>query len=272
MRRIVFLRHGESVWDLEDRLAGWTDIDLSPKGRSDALAAGNQLREAGFNFDFAFTSVLKRAVRSLWTVLEELDQMFVPIDMSWRLNQRHYGAAQGKQKAEVIAEYGEEQLRRWGRRFDERPPAVNFDDPRFPGHDPKYRRLRRPQLPLTESLRDTFNRCVPHWHSHILPRINSGEDVLVVAHGNTLRVLLKLLDRISEEQVGLLLIPRGVPLVYELDGRSQPVSRVFLGNSEPARQAQAALELATAQPAGLEGLNYEAPAAAGLAVGFGSRV
>jgi 2,3-bisphosphoglycerate-dependent phosphoglycerate mutase len=270
MRRIVFLRHGESVWDLEDRLTGWTDVDLSEKGRSDAVAAGQRLLEAGFNFDFAFTSVLKRAVRSLWTVLEELDQMYVPIDMCWRLNQRHYGALQGKRRAELIDEYGEEQFSRWGRSFDERPPALNFNDPRYPGQDPKYRRLRRPQLPLTESLRDTFDRCVPHWQSHILPRLNCSQEVLVVAHGNTLRVLLKQIDRISDEQIGLLLIPRGVPLVYELDERSHTVSRVFLGNSEAARQAQAALELATVQLGFAEVPRDEPPAA--LATGFGSRV
>ena len=270
MRRIVFLRHGESVWDLEDRLTGWTDIDLSPKGRSDAVAAGRKLRETGFDFDFAFTSVLKRAIRSLWTVLDELDQMSVPIDLCWRLNQRHFGALQGRHRAEVIAEYGEEQLSRWGKSFNERPPTLSFSDPRYPGHDSKYRRIRRPQLPLTESLRDTFDRCVPHWHSHILPRLKASHAVLVMAHGNTLHLLLKLLDRISEEQVGLLLIPPGVPLVYELDERSQPVSRVFLGSSEPARQAQAFLDLATAQLAGVESAHDETPAV--LMAGFGSRV
>jgi 2,3-bisphosphoglycerate-dependent phosphoglycerate mutase len=269
MRRIVFLRHGESVWDLEDRLTGWTDVDLSPKGRSDAVAAGRQMREAGFNFDFAFTSVLKRAIRSLWTVLDELDQMSVPIDMCWRLNQRHYGALQGKQRAELIAEYGDEQFSRWGRSFAERPPALNLNDPRYPGFDPKYRRLRRPQLPLAESLRDTLERSVPYWHSHILARLNCSHEVLVVAHGNTLRVLLKQLDRISEEQVGLLLIPRGVPLIYELDERSQPVNRFFLGNSDAARQAQGALDLATVQPAMAE-TKDELPVA--LLAGFGSRL
>jgi 2,3-bisphosphoglycerate-dependent phosphoglycerate mutase len=237
MHKVVLLRHGESTWNRENRFTGWTDVDLSDAGREEARRAGQLLKQEGFVFDVAYTSVLKRAIRTLWIVLDEIDQMWVPVYRSWRLNERHYGALQGLNKAETAARHGEAQTQLWRRSYDVPPPPLTPDDPRFPGRDPRYAKLTAQELPLTECLKDTVNRFLPYWHETIAPAVLRGERVLVTAHGNSLRALVKYLDGISDQAIVGLNIPTGIPLVYELDGSLRPISSSYLGDPEAARKA-----------------------------------
>ncbi|NLT24102.1 MAG: 2,3-diphosphoglycerate-dependent phosphoglycerate mutase [Syntrophorhabdus sp.] len=228
MTRIVLLRHGESQWNLENRFTGWTDIDLSEKGVEEARQAGRSLREAGFVFDVAFTSVLKRAIRTLWIVLEELDRMWIPQRKSWRLNERHYGALQGLNKAETAVEYGEEQVRLWRRSYDVPPPPLERRDKRFCGNDPRYDALAPEELPVSESLKDTATRVIPYWEGTIVPVLARGARIIVSAHGNSLRSLVKHLDNIPDEDVPALEIPTGKPLVYEFSQDLKPTKHYYL--------------------------------------------
>lgn len=237
MHRLVLLRHGESVWNRENRFTGWTDVDLSDQGREEALAAGRLLKEEGFDFDVAFTSVLKRAIRTLWITLDALDRMWIPVVRNWRLNERHYGALQGLNKSETAAAHGEAQVKIWRRSYDIPPPALTVDDPRHPSHDPRYARLAPGDLPCTEALKDTVARFLPCWHDQIAPAIREGQRVLIVAHGNSLRALVKYLDGISDEEIVGLNIPTGIPLLYELDADLRPTAHRYLGDPEAARRA-----------------------------------
>jgi 2,3-bisphosphoglycerate-dependent phosphoglycerate mutase len=236
MYKIVLLRHGESLWNKENRFTGWTDVDLTDGGIQEAHSAGKILKDSGYHFDIAFTSVLKRAIRTLWIVLDEMDLMWIPVQNSWRLNERHYGALQGLNKAETAQKYGDEQVTLWRRSADVRPPALDKDDPRYPGHDPRYANLKASELPLTENLIDTINRVIPYWNSTIAPTIRSGKKIIVVAHGNSLRGLVKYLDNLSNEEVIALNIPTGIPLVYELDDNLKPIKHYYLGNQEEIEQ------------------------------------
>jgi len=244
MTKLVLLRHGESTWNKENRFTGWTDVDLSEKGRQEALEGGCALKEEGYVFDLAYTSVLKRAIRTLWIVLEELDLMWIPVYRSWRLNERHYGALQGLNKAETAAKFGEDQVKVWRRSYDIQPPALTRDDPRFPGHDPRYRSLSPADLPLTECLKDTVERFLPFWHEAIAPAVRTDQKVLIAAHGNSLRALVKYLDDIPEADIVELNIPTGMPLVYELDDNLKPLQRYYLGDPE---KVKAAMEAVAAQ-------------------------
>jgi len=235
--KLVLLRHGESIWNLEDRFTGWTDIDLSTRGIAEAKEAGKALRENGYSFDVAFTSVLKRAIRTLWLVLDEMDLMWIPVHRSWRLNERHYGTLQGLNKAEMALKMGEEQVHMWRRGYDIRPPALEKADKRYPGNDPKYRELAESELPLTESLKDTIVRCVPYWHEVITPILKSGKHVIVSAHGNSLRALVKHLDKIGDDEIVNLNIPTGIPLVYELNERLKPLNHYYLGDADEVEKA-----------------------------------
>jgi 2,3-bisphosphoglycerate-dependent phosphoglycerate mutase len=241
MKKLVLIRHGESVWNKENRFTGWTDVDLSEKGLREAREAGRLLKQEGFEFDIAYTSVLKRAIRTLWLVLDEMDLMWIPIVNSWRLNERHYGALQGLNKAEMAAKYGEDQVLIWRRSYDVRPPALDPADERYPGRDPRYRELTPEQLPLTECLKDTVERFLPLWHETIAPTVQSGKRVLIAAHGNSLRALVKYLDGISDEDIIGLNIPTGVPLVYELQDDLKPIRSYYLGDQEAIAAAQAAV-------------------------------
>jgi 2,3-bisphosphoglycerate-dependent phosphoglycerate mutase len=241
MTKIVLLRHGESVWNKENLFTGWTDVDLSEQGRGEARRAGELLKAEGFAFDVAFTSVLKRAIRTLWAVLDELDLMWIPVEHSWRLNERHYGALQGLNKAQTAAKYGDEQVLIWRRSYDIPPPALEESDPRFPGTDPRYRDLSGAELPRTECLKDTVARFLPYWHESIVPAIRAGKRVIIAAHGNSLRALVKYLDEISDEEIVGLNIPTGVPLVYELDDRLKPIRNYYLGDPEEVARAAAAV-------------------------------
>lgn len=241
MFKVVLLRHGESIWNMENRFTGWTDIDLSERGMAEAHRAGQILKAEGYTFDIAFTSVLKRAIRTLWIVLDEMDLMWIPVRNSWRLNERHYGALQGLNKAETAAKYGEEQVLLWRRSYDVRPPALTQDDPRWPGRDPRYKELDPADIPLTECLKDTVARFLPYWHDTLAPAIRSGKRVLVSAHGNSLRALVKYLDNISDEEIVELNIPTGVPLVYEFDADLKPIRHYYLGDPEEIRKAQEAV-------------------------------
>ncbi len=241
MHKVVLLRHGESTWNKENRFTGWTDVDLSDKGREEAAAAGKLLKQEGFAFDLAFTSVLKRAIRTLWIALDELDEMWIPIERSWRLNERHYGALQGLNKAETAQKHGEAQVKIWRRAYDIPPPPLAADDERHPSKDRRYRDLTPEQLPLTESLKDTVARFLPYWHDRIAPAISSGQRVLVAAHGNSLRALVKYLDGISDQDIVELNIPTGIPLVYELDAQLKPIRNYYLGDAEAAKAAAAAV-------------------------------
>ncbi|MCL5236830.1 MAG: 2,3-diphosphoglycerate-dependent phosphoglycerate mutase [Nitrospirae bacterium] len=232
MFRLVLLRHGESIWNKENRFTGWTDVDLSEKGREEAKRAGLLLKNNGYVFDAAYTSVLKRAIRTLWIVLDEMDMMWLPVHRSWRLNERHYGALQGLNKAETASRFGEEQVHIWRRSFDMPPPPLDKDDERYPGHDPRYKDLPENELPVTESLKDTIARFLPYWHEEIAPSVRSGKRVLVAAHGNSLRGLVKYLDRRSDEEIVKLNIPTGTPLVYELDDKLNPVRRFYLDDKD----------------------------------------
>src|SRR5919199_3787991 len=242
MHRLVLLRHGESTWNQENRFTGWTDVDLSDRGREEAKEAGRLLREGGYVFDVAFTSVLKRAIRTLWIALDTLDLMWIPVTKSWRLNERHYGALQGLNKAETAARHGEAQTKIWRRSYDIPPPPLEPDDPRHPSHDPRYLSLSSADLPSTESLKDTVGRFLPYWHQTIVPDLRSGKRILIAAHGNSLRALVKHLDAISDEDIVELNIPTGIPLVYELDDDLRPLRKYYLG--DPAAAAAAAARVA----------------------------
>ena len=226
--KLVLLRHGESIWNKEGRFTGWTDVDLSEKGIREAREAGRILREQGYYFDIAFTSVLKRAIRTLWIVLDEIDLMWIPVHNSWRLNERHYGALQGLYKAKMMEEVGEEQVQIWRRSYDVAPPALDKTDIRYSGNDPKYKKLNEKDIPLTESLKDTINRFLPYWRNTISPLIRSGKHVIIAAHGNSLRALIKYLDHINKEEIVKLNIPTGVPLVYEFDKDLKPLDKYYL--------------------------------------------
>ncbi|MBL7101794.1 MAG: 2,3-diphosphoglycerate-dependent phosphoglycerate mutase [Desulfobacteraceae bacterium] len=241
MHKVVLLRHGESVWNKENRFTGWTDVDLSEKGKQEAVDAGQILKKEGYTFDVAFTSVLKRAIRTLWIALDEMDLMWVPVYRDWRLNERHYGALQGLNKAETAERHGEAQVLVWRRSYDTRPPALEKDDPRYPGKDPRYRDLTQEELPLTECLKDTVERFLPYWKKTIDPEIRSGKRVVIAAHGNSLRALVKYLDDIPDDEIVGLNIPTGMPLIYELDHDLSPVERYYLGDPELVKKAMAAV-------------------------------
>jgi 2,3-bisphosphoglycerate-dependent phosphoglycerate mutase len=241
MHTVVLLRHGESDWNRENRFTGWTDVDLSEKGVAEAHEAARLLTDGGYRFDVAYTSVLKRAIRTLWIVLEDMDQMWIPVHRSWRLNERHYGALQGLNKAETAARHGEEQVKIWRRSYDTPPPALTPDDERYPGRDPRYANVPRDELPLTESLKDTVARFLPYWTETIVPVVRSSKRVLIAAHGNSLRALVKHLDEVSEEEIVGLNIPTGVPLVYELLPDMRPLRHYYLGDPEAVAAAQQAV-------------------------------
>lgn len=241
MKKLVLLRHGESRWNQENRFTGWTDVGLTEKGMGEAVDSGRALKQEGFEFDVAFTSVLSRAIKTLWLALEQLDRMWIPVHLSWRLNERHYGALQGLNKAETAERHGMEQVLLWRRSYDIRPPALTPDDPRFPGSDPRYAGLSRDELPLTECLKDTVARFLPYWHRTIAPAVAAGQRVIVAAHGNSLRALVKYLDGISDADILELNIPTGIPLVYELDDDLKPLRRYYLGDPDAAKKAAEAV-------------------------------
>ena len=241
MYKVVLLRHGESTWNKENRFTGWTDVDLSDKGRQEAAEAGRLLKEGGYTFDVAFTSVLKRAIRTLWITLDTLDLMWIPVVKNWRLNERHYGALQGLNKAETAAKHGEVQVKIWRRSYDIPPPELSANDERYSGRDPRYANMKREEIPLTESLKDTVARFLPYWHEAIAPEIKKGKRVLIAAHGNSLRALVKYLDKIPESEIVELNIPTGIPLVYELDDQLEPIRHYYLGDPEAAARAAAAV-------------------------------
>ena len=239
MPTLVLLRHGESEWNKENRFTGWVDVDLSEKGRGEAAAAGQLLKAHGFTFDRAFSSVLKRAIRTLWIVQDEMDLLWLPVERSWRLNERHYGALQGLDKAETAAKHGEAQVKVWRRSYDIPPPALTVDDPQYPGRDRRYASLSPRELPLTECLKDTVERFLPYWHESIAPAIRNGERVIIAAHGNSLRALVKYLDGISDKDIVELNIPTGMPLVYELDADLRKVSSRYLDEEAAKKAAEA---------------------------------
>jgi 2,3-bisphosphoglycerate-dependent phosphoglycerate mutase len=241
MYKVVLLRHGESIWNKENRFTGWTDVDLSEKGLAEAMKAGEVLRKEGFVFDIAFTSVLKRAIRTLWIALDGMDLMWIPVYNSWRLNERHYGALQGLNKAETAAKFGEEQVLIWRRSYDTPPPPLEKNDPRGPAKDPRYKDLKPAEIPLTECLKDTVARFLPYWHETIAPVVKSGKRVIIAAHGNSLRALVKYLDNVSDEEIVGLNIPTGIPLVYELDNDLKPVKHYYLGDPEEVKKAMEAV-------------------------------
>jgi 2,3-bisphosphoglycerate-dependent phosphoglycerate mutase len=241
MFKIVLLRHGESAWNKENRFTGWTDVDLSEKGIEEAHAAGKLLKAEGYRFDVAYTSVLKRAIRTLWITLDEMDLMWIPVHRSWRLNERHYGALQGLNKAETAAQFGDEQVLVWRRSYDVPPPPLTPDDPRFPGRDPRYAKLSKREVPLTECLKDTVDRFLPFWHKTIASEVKKGSSVIIAAHGNSLRALVKYLDNVSDEEIVGLNIPTGIPLVYELDPNLKPVKHYYLGDAEAVKKAAEAV-------------------------------
>ena len=238
VHKLVLLRHGESQWNRENRFTGWTDVDLSETGVAEARAAGRLLKSGGYAFDLAFTSVLKRAIRTLWIALDELDQMWLSEEKSWRLNERHYGALQGLNKAEMAAQYGEEQVLVWRRSYDTPPPALNADDPRSERRDPRYAGI---DVPLSECLKDPVERVVPYWQAAVAPAVRAGRRVLVAAHGNSLRALVKYLDGISDEAIAKENIPTGIPLVYELDADLKPLKRYYLGDAAEVAKRTAAV-------------------------------
>jgi 2,3-bisphosphoglycerate-dependent phosphoglycerate mutase len=239
MIKLVLLRHGESIWNKDNLFTGWADVDLSDNGKIEAVKAGQLLKSEGFSFDVAFASILRRAIRTLWITLDVLDLMWIPIELSWRLNERHYGALQGLNKAETAAKYGEEQVLIWRRSYDICPPALAESDPRHPGKDPRYRELSRSELPLSECLKDTVARFLPYWHQTIVPTIQSGKKTIITAHGNSLRALVKYLDDISDQDILTLNMPTGVPLVYELDDQLKPLRHYYLGDQEAIAKAVA---------------------------------
>jgi 2,3-bisphosphoglycerate-dependent phosphoglycerate mutase len=241
MYKLVLLRHGESTWNKENRFTGWTDVDLSEQGRIEAERAGEVLKGGGYTFDCAFTSVLKRAIRTLWIVMDEMDLMWIPVENSWRLNERHYGALQGLNKAETAAKFGDNQVKVWRRSYDIPPPELEATDERFPGNDPRYRSVAPDELPRTECLKDTVERMLPYWHQSIAPAVVQGKRVIVAAHGNSLRALVKYLDNVSEQEIVGLNIPTGIPLVYELDDALHPLKHYYLGDPEAIARAEQAV-------------------------------
>lgn len=241
MHKVVLLRHGESEWNRENKFTGWTDVPLSEKGLKEAQSAGKLLKENGFIFDKAYTSVLKRAIKTLWCVMEEMDLMWIPVNNSWKLNERHYGALQGLNKSETAAKYGDEQVKIWRRSYDTRPPLLEITDERYPGKDPRYAGLEDKELPKGECLADTVARTVPYWEDYIVPDIKAGKRLIITAHGNSLRALVKYLDNISEKDILELNIPTGVPLVYELDSSLRPLKHYYLGDEAAIAAAQAAV-------------------------------
>lgn len=241
MYKVVLLRHGQSAWNLENRFTGWTDVDITPQGAEEAHTSARLLKEGGYAFDVAYTSVLKRAIRTLWIVMDDMDLMWIPVIRHWRLNERHYGALQGLNKAETAQKFGEEQVMIWRRSYATPPPALTPDDPRHPGRDPRYAGLAPDELPLTESLKDTVARFVPYWENTIAPDVKTGRKVLIAAHGNSLRALVKYLDGVSEREIVGLNIPTGIPLVYELDAGLRPLRHYYLGDPEEVRKAAEAV-------------------------------
>jgi len=241
MKKLVLLRHGESTWNKENRFTGWTDVGLSEKGVQEAKTAGLLLKQNDFIFDVAYTSLLKRAIKTLWIVLEDVELMWIPVNLSWRLNERHYGALQGLNKAETAAKFGEQQVLLWRRSYDVRPPALDKSDNRYPGNDPRYKGLPEKYLPLTECLRDVVARFLPYWNETIAPAVKSGQNVIIVAHGNSLRALVMHLDHISDQQIVGLNIPTGIPLVYELDNNLRPLKHYYLGDEKTVNQAVQAI-------------------------------
>ncbi|MHA1458753.1 MAG: 2,3-diphosphoglycerate-dependent phosphoglycerate mutase [Promethearchaeota archaeon] len=237
MKKLVLLRHGESEWNKQNRFTGWTDVDLSDQGVIEAEEAGILLKKENYTFDIAYTSLLKRGIRTLWIVLDKLDLMWVPVFRSWRLNERHYGALQGLYKAKLAAELGEEQVLIWRRSYDTPPPAIKTSDPRYPGNEKRYKDIESKDLPLAECLKDTVERFLPYWHDTIAPTIKSGKNVLISAHGNSLRALVKYLDDVSEEEIVKLNIPTGIPLIYELDDDLKPIQHYYLGDPEAVKKA-----------------------------------
>ncbi len=241
MYKLVLVRHGESDWNKQNRFTGWTDVDLSDQGREEAKEGGQVLKREGFTFDVAYTSVLKRAIRTLWMVLDEMDLMWIPVHRSWRLNERHYGALQGLNKAETADKFGEAQVKIWRRSYDIPPPELSAEDPHYPGLDPRYAQLTKQELPLTECLKDTVARFLPLWHETIAPAVKDGRKVLIAAHGNSLRALIKYLDNVSEEAIVELNVPTGMPLVYELDAQLKPIRNYYLGDPEKVKAAMDAV-------------------------------
>lgn len=237
--KLVLCRHGQSDWNLKNLFTGWTDVDLTDKGRAEAVSAGKVLLDAGYTFDIAYTSVLRRAIRTLWIMLDEMDRMWIPVIRDWRLNERHYGALQGLNKAETAAKYGEEQVHIWRRSYDIPPPPLGLDDDRHPSHDLRYAGISN--LPATESLATTLDRVQPYWNEIIVPQLKAGKNVLIAAHGNSLRALVKMLDEISDEDITSFNIPTGIPLAYELDENLKPISRKFLGDPNAVAAATAAV-------------------------------
>ena len=237
MTNLVLLRHGESIWNKENRFTGWTDVDLSEKGVQEAKQAGKVLKKEGYSFDVAFTSVLKRAIRTLWIVQDEMNLMWLPVNISWRLNERHYGALQGLNKAEIAAKYGEEQVLKWRRSYNIRPPELEKTDERSPGNDLRYKDLDNKDIPLTECLKDTVKRFLPYWHEVIVPTIRSGKRVIISAHGNSIRALVKYVDDVSDVDIVGINIPTGIPLIYELDERLKPVKNYYLGDPDEIKRA-----------------------------------
>jgi 2,3-bisphosphoglycerate-dependent phosphoglycerate mutase len=243
--KLILVRHGQSTWNVENLFTGWTDVDLSVSGRAEAAQAGRELLAQGISVEVAFTSVLKRAIRTLWIMLDEMDRMWIPVERSWRLNERHYGALQGLNKAQTVAQHGEAQVKIWRRSYDIPPPPLSSDDPRHPRFDPRYAGVDPSELPATESLQDTLARVLPCWHARIAPELRTGRDVLVVAHGNSLRAMVKMLDRIPESEIVELNIPTGVPLLYELDGELQPRGSRYLGDPQAIAAAAEAVRRQT---------------------------
>jgi len=242
MKKVVLLRHGESTWNKENRFTGWTDVDLSEKGIEEAKKAGLVLKKEGYVFDLAYTSVLKRAIRTLWIALDGMDLMWIPVYRSWRLNERHYGALQGLNKSETAEKFGEDQVKIWRRSYDIQPPALEKTDPRYPGHDPRYKELDPKDVPTTECLKDTVGRFLPYWKETISPVVKSGKRVLIAAHGNSLRALVKYLDNISDNDIVSLNIPTGLPLIYELDDSTlKPLKSYYLGDPEEVKKAMEAV-------------------------------
>lgn len=241
MHKLVLVRHGQSTWNLENRFTGWTDVDLSPTGIEEANAAGRLLRDEGYTFDIAYTSVLKRAIRTLWIIMDNMDLMWIPVVRNWRLNERHYGALQGLNKAEMAARHSEEQVYVWRRSYDVPPPPLDYNDERHPRFDRRYADLDPKDVPATECLKDTVARMLPYWHEVIAPDVRAGKRILIAAHGNSLRALVKYLDNISDEEIPELNIPTGIPLVYELDDDLKPIKHYYLGDPDAIAAAAAAV-------------------------------
>ncbi len=241
MHKIVLIRHGESIWNQENRFTGWTDVGLTEKGLGEAVAAGQLLKKEGYRFDVAYTSVLKRAIKTLWTVLEETDRMWIPVHHTWRLNERHYGALQGLNKSETAAKYGDDQVLVWRRAYDTPPPALEANDPRMEQGNPRYANLKAGEFPQTECLKDTVDRFLPYWHETIAPAVKAGKNVIIAAHGNSLRALIKYLDNVSDGDIVNLNIPTAQPLVYELDENLKPLRHYYLGDAEAIEAAMKAV-------------------------------